>query len=166
MAVDMFLKLGSIKGESQDEKHKWEIDVLSWSWGYTQTGTTHSAGGGPSGGPAGKASIQDLNFTHWVDLASAELGYGCLSGTHFPEAMLTVRKAGGRGGPIEYVKIKLNNIIITNVTMSGSHGGEQLAESVTLNFQKFEYQYTQQMNDGSSGAKPRFGWDIATNKKL
>ena len=38
MAVDMFLKLDGIKGESLDATHKDEIDVLAWSWGLSQSG--------------------------------------------------------------------------------------------------------------------------------
>src|SRR5262249_10041218 len=171
MAVDMFLKLLPIKGEAQDEKHRWEIELLGWSWGMAQTGTTHSSEGpggyGQGGGSdpgKGKASIQDLTFTHNVDLASSDLGKACVKGQHFSEGLLTVRKATGHGiAHLEYLKIKLSNIIVTSVTMSGSTGAEHLIETVTLNFQKYHYQYTQQMPDGTSGAKPNFGWDIAEN---
>lgn len=163
MAVDMFLKMLPLKGEAQDDKHKWEIEVLAWAWGMAQTGTTHSSGGpGPDPGH-GKASIQDLTFTHNVDLASSDLGKACIKGQHFAEALLTVRKAGGHSTHLEYLKIKLSNIIVTSVTMSGSTGSEHLTETVTLNFQKYHYQYTQQMHDGSAGAKPNFSWDIAAN---
>jgi len=163
MAVDMFLKMLPLKGEAQDQDHKWEIEVLAWSWGKSQTGATHS---GPSGGASDtgrKVSIQDLIFTHNVDLASSDLDKACCLGQHFRDALLTVRKAGGASAHLEYVKIKLYNVIITSVAVSGSTGAEHLTESVTLNFQKYHYQYTQQMPDGTAGAKPNFGWDIARN---
>ena len=54
--VDYFLKLKGIDGESTDHKHKGSIDIESWSWGETNSGTGH-AGGGHGGG---KVSIQDL----------------------------------------------------------------------------------------------------------
>ena len=88
MAVDMFLKMGTIKGESKDSVHKEEIDVLAWSWGASQSGTTHQ---GPGGG-AGKVNVQDLSFTHYVDKASHLLLGACAKGTHFDEALLTVRE--------------------------------------------------------------------------
>src|SRR5688572_31703919 len=90
MAVDVFLKLGDIKGESKDSKHPGEIDVLSWSWGVAQTGTM-SVGGG---GGAGKASFSDLSFMHGVDKASPVLMKACATGEHIKEATLTARKAG------------------------------------------------------------------------
>jgi len=92
MAVDMFLKLDPIKGESADQKHKNEIDVLSWSWGLNQTGSQHhSAGGG-----AGKVSVHDLHFTHWADKSTAYLIKACAKGEHIAKGLLTVRKAGGQ----------------------------------------------------------------------
>src|SRR5712692_11221584 len=97
MAVDMFIKIGDIKGESVDHAHKEEIDVLSWSWGLSQQGTMHQGGGGG----AGKVNVQDLSFTKFVDKASPNLYKFCCSGKHYPEATLTMRKAGDK--PLEYL---------------------------------------------------------------
>ena len=66
MAVDMFLKLGDVKGESAAGGHTEEIDVLAWSWGMTQSGTTHMG----SGGGAGKVDVHDLSITKYVDKAT------------------------------------------------------------------------------------------------
>ena len=159
MAVDMFLKLDPIKGESQDDKHKDEIDVLSWSWGMHQTGTTHQG----TGGGAGKVSVQDLTFTHYVDKASADLIKACTKGDHIAKGTLVVRKAGGEA--LEYIKIDMENLIVTNVSTGGSHGEDRLTENVTLNFQKYKYQYKQQTEKGAAGASPEFGWDIAAAKE-
>jgi type VI secretion system secreted protein Hcp len=160
MAVDMFLKLDKIKGDSGDHKHKDEIDVLSWSWGMHQTGTTHQA----TGGGAGKVSVQDVTFTHWVDKASADLMKACAKGEHISKGELVVRKAGGDDA-LEYIKLTMTNIIVTNVSTGGSHGEDRLTENVTLNFQKFKYEYKQQTEKGGTGASPNFGWDIAANKE-
>jgi type VI secretion system secreted protein Hcp len=90
MAVDMFLKIDDVKGESKDSKHKDEVDVLSWSWGMSQSGTMHAG----SGGGAGKVNVQDLSLTKYVDKGSPNLMMSCCSGKHYKEALLTVRKAG------------------------------------------------------------------------
>jgi len=155
MAVDMFLKLTDIKGESVAKGHKDEIDVLSWSWGVNQAGTRHNT----SGGGAGKVSVGDLSFTHWVDAASAELWKNCVTGGHIKEGLLTVRKAGGKA-PVEYLKIKLNDVLVTHVSTGNSHGEEHGAENVTLNFAEFVYTYSQQQPDGTSKALNPFGWKI------
>ena len=102
MAVDMFLKIEGIKGESADKAHKDEIDVLAWSWGISQSG---SAQLGPGAG-AGKVSVQDLSFTKYIDASSPDLLLSCCNGKHLDEALLTVRKAGEN--PVEYLKIKMN----------------------------------------------------------
>ncbi|MCK5869748.1 MAG: type VI secretion system tube protein Hcp [Methyloprofundus sp.] len=161
MAVDQFIKIGDIKGESQDDKHKDEIDVLSWSWGMNQSGNTHIGGG--SG--AGKVSVQDISITKYVDKATPLLMQACCSGKHYDEATLTVRKAGDK--PVEYVIIKVKDLIITSVSSGGSGGEDRLTENVTLNFGEVKYDYQAQGKDGSKdGGAIKFGWDIAANKKL
>jgi type VI secretion system secreted protein Hcp len=160
MAVDIFLKLEPIKGEAQDHKHKDEIEVLSWGWGVHQTGTMHSG----TGGGSGKASFQDLHFTHWIDKATVDLIKACTQGEHIQKGELIVRKAGGKDA-LEYIKLTMTNVIVTNVSPGGSHGEDRLTENVTLNFQKYKIEYKQQTEKGAAGASPQFGWDIAANKE-
>ena len=107
MAPDIFAKIGDIKGESLDDKHKDEIEVLSWSWGVT-----NAAPKGGGGGGAGKASFRDLTFTHHIDKASPLLLKGCATGQHLKEATITHRKAGK--GQQEFLIIKMNDVIITS----------------------------------------------------
>ena len=157
MAVDMFIKIDDIKGESIDHKHKDSIQVLSWSWGLSQSGSTHS---GPGGG-SGKVNVQDLSFTKHVDTASPNLIKMCCNGKHFKSALLTVRKAGG--AEVEYLKIKLSDILISAVSTGGSGGEDRLTENVTLNFGKFEVTYTGQDKEGKGGAAITTTWNIPGN---
>jgi type VI secretion system secreted protein Hcp len=158
MAVDMFLKIEGIKGESSDDKHKGEIEVLSWSWGASQTGTMHHG----MGGGAGKANIQDITVTKYIDRSTALLLQQCVKGAHFKEALLTVRKAGGK--PLEYIKVKMTDALITSVSVGGSGGEDRLTENVAINFAKVNFDYVPQKPDGSGDAQVQFGWDIAKNK--
>lgn len=157
MAVDMFIKIDNIKGESPDNSHPDEIQVLSWSWGATQSGTTHEG----SGGGAGKVNVQDLSFTKYIDLSTPNLVKMCCNGTHFKEALLTVRKAGKH--PLEYIKIKMSDIIISSISTGGSGGEDRLTESVTLNFGKFEFIYASQKPDGNKDKEIPVTWNIAKN---
>lgn len=159
MAVDMFIKIADAPGESVDEKHKDEIDVLAWSWGMSQSGTTHA---GPGAG-AGKVNVQDLSFTKYVDKASPLLMLFCSNGKHVAEATLVVRKAGET--PLEYMVIVMKDLIISSVSTGGSGGEDRLTENVTLNFAEVEYTYTVQKKDGSGGDKPAYKWKIAQNVK-
>jgi type VI secretion system secreted protein Hcp len=156
----MFIKVGDLKGESKDSVHKTEIDVLAWSWGMSNSGSAHAGGGAG----AGKANVQDLSFTKYIDLSSPDLMLACLNGKHFPEATLTVRKAGEM--PLEYLKIKLTEVLVTSVSTGGSGGEDRLTENVTLNFAKVNLDYIEQTEKGAQGGKPKMGWDIAANKKL
>src|SRR5919199_315922 len=157
MAVDMFIKIKDIKGESQDKSHKDEIDVLAWSWGASQSATTHMGGGG--GG--GKVSVQDLSFTKYIDSASADLLLACCNGKHLDEALLTVRKAGEN--PVEYIKIKMTQVIISSISTGGSGGEDRLTEHVTLNFAKVALDYTPQDEKGKAKSPAKsMTWDIAS----
>ncbi len=158
MTVDMFIKIGDIKGESRDASHKDEIDVLSWSWGMSQSGTMHSGGGGGSG----KVNVADLNITKWIDKSTPNLMKSCCNGEVLKEAVLKVRKAGKK--PLEYVTFKMTDVIITSVQTGGSGGDEQITETITLNFAKVRYEYQPQKDDGSKdgGAIP-MDWNMKTN---
>jgi type VI secretion system secreted protein Hcp len=157
MAVDMFLKIEGLDGESADDVHADEIDILAWSWGLSQSGTMHMGKGGGSG----KVSVQDISITKWIDSSSHDLVRKCCNGAHFEKAILTVRKAGE--DPLEYLVITMKEIIVTSVSTGGSGGEDQLTENVSLNFKEFEVVYTPQEKDGSGGAAKDFAWNIATN---
>ena len=160
MAVDMFLKLDGIDGESQDATHAKEIDVLAWSWGASQSGTTHMG----QGGGGGKVNVQDLSITKYVDSATNNLLQRTFDGKHIKEATLVVRKAGGT--PLEYLTIKMTDVMVSSVSTGGSGGEDRLTENVVLNFSKVEIIYKPQKEDGSADADKLAGWDIAENKTL
>lgn len=162
MAVDFFIKLGDIKGESRDHKHKGEIDVLAFSWGMSNSGTAHLGGGAGSG----KVNVQDLSFTKYVDASSSAIMKHCASGEHIKEATLVCRKAGGKD-PLEYIHIKLTDILVSSYS-TGGHGSEdRLTENVALNFAKVEFTYKEQAAaGGQQGGDKKAGWDIPANKAV
>jgi type VI secretion system secreted protein Hcp len=159
MAIDMFLKLDGVTGEAKDKVHGKEIDVLSWSWGMTNEGSAHSGGGAGSG----KVNVQDVSVTKFIDSSSPKLMLACCKGAHFANALITVRKAGEK--PLEYVKVKMERVFISNVSTGGSDNSDRLTESLILNFGKVSVDYIPQKDDGSGGTAIPFGWDIAANSK-
>jgi type VI secretion system secreted protein Hcp len=161
MSMDMFLKIAGIPGESRDKKHGGEIDVLSWAWGVSNSGSAHTGGGAGSG----KCDVQDFSFTMFVSKASPDLALCCCNGKHIAEATLTVRKAGEN--PLEYLIVKFMDLIVTSYQTGGAKSGDdRLMESATLNFARFEVQYTVQNAKGAAGDKCSCGFDIAANTKL
>lgn len=163
MAVDMFLKLGTYEGETDDKagkgKHAKEIDILAWSWGMSNSGTTHQGGGG--GG--GKSNVQDISCTKYIDKSSVNILQACFSGIHIPEAVLTVRKAGGKDTPVEYVVITMTEVLVTSVSTGGSGGEDRLTENLSLNFAKVKFEYTPQDATGKPGTAIPAVFDISGN---
>jgi type VI secretion system secreted protein Hcp len=152
MAVDVFLKLGDIKGESKDSKHEGEIDVLSWSWGVSNASDVRAG----SGAGAGKANFGDLSFMHALDKASPNMMKACAMGEHIKEATLTSRKAGK--GQQEYLIVKMKEVFVTSVQPSGS--SEHPMESVSINFGHIDLEYKPQKEDGSLDAGLHFIYDL------
>ena len=156
MASDIFAKIGDIKGESLDDKHKDEIEVLSFSWGVTNAGSmAHGSGGGE-----GKATFHDLSFVHNIDKATPVLWQACATGTHIKDATITHRKAGK--GQQEYLIVKMNDVIITGVTHGGS--GDGGSENVSVAFSKVDLEYKPQKPDGSLDAGIHFKYDLKAQK--
>jgi type VI secretion system secreted protein Hcp len=158
MASDIFAKLGDIKGESLDAKHKDEIEVLSFSWGVSNTGSFAPSS---SGGGAGKATFQDLTIVHNIDKASPGLLQACATGTHLKDATITHRKAGK--GQQEFLIVKMNDVIITGVSHGGM-AGQPYSETVSLAFAKVALEYKPQKADGSLDAGIQFKYDLKANK--
>jgi type VI secretion system secreted protein Hcp len=157
MAADIFAKIGDIKGESLDDKHKDEIEVLSFSWGVTKTADVATTGGGV----AGKATFHDLSIVHKIDKASPLLLQACATGTHLKEATITHRKAGK--GQLEYLIVKMADVNVTGV-VHGGQSGEAGSETVSLVFAKVDFEYRPQKADGSLDAGIHFKFDIKANK--
>lgn len=159
MAVDMFIKIGDIKGEAQDKKHADEIDVLAWSWGAAQSGTTHLGAGSGSG----KVAVQDLTITKYVDKSTPNLLDRLFTGKHIDSALLSIRKAGGEQQ--DFLKIKMTNVIVTSLSTGGSGADDRFTETIVLNFGKVSVDYCTQKKDGTLDAAINFAYDISTNTK-
>jgi len=161
MAVDYFLDLKGIKGESQDDKYKGWIDIYSWSFGATQSGSGGHVGGGSG---AGKVNMHDITVSKRTDTSSADLFLKTCNGKHYDEATIVSRKAGEK--PLEFLKIKMTQVLVTSYQLGGSHGDDTPTESITLNFAKINYDYQVQKPDGSGTPAGQMGWDVAANVKL
>lgn len=157
MAIDIFAKIGDIKGESKDATFKDQIEVFSVSWGVSQPGSMAYGGGGGTG----KASFNDFAFVHNLDRASADLMKACATGKHYPEATITARKAGE--GQKEYLIYKFSEVLVTHVQQSAG-GGDAVSENVSFQFAKVELQYKPQKPDGSLDAAVFFKYDLKANK--
>ena len=158
MAANIFAKIGDIKGESLDSKHKDEIEVLSFSWGLANADVTGPGGGGGTG----KATFHDLAIVHKIDKATPNLLRACATGEHLKEATITHRKAGK--GQLEFLIVKMNDVIITGVTHGGT-GAQPGSETVSLAFAKVDLEFKPQKPNGSLDVGIHFKFDIKGNKE-
>ena len=157
MAGNIFAKIGDIKGESLDDKHKDEIEVLAFSWGVAQSPSTGSGGGSGTG----KAIFEDLSIEHRIDKATPALFEACATGRHIRDATITHRKAGE--GHQEYLIVKLNDVVVAGISHTGATD-EPYSEIVSLTFAKVDLEYRPQKVDGSLGDGLHFKFDLKANK--
>jgi type VI secretion system secreted protein Hcp len=158
MAAEMFLKIGKIKGESNDKDHKDQIEIKSWNWGMTQAGTFHAG----RGGGGSKVSVNNLTCNMLIDSSLPSLMTQCCTGEHVPEATLFVRKSSGKA-PLDYLTINMKKVIISSVVLQGTEGPGSKTAQIGLNFAKVEVNYTPQNDDGSGGSPIAMTWDIPAN---
>lgn len=157
MAVDAFLKLEGIDGESLDSVHTKEIDILSWGWGMDNASSVHVGGGAG----VGKVNVHDISVTKWVDKSSTKLMRACCLGEEIASGVISLRKAGGKE-PLDYIVIELTSVFVTSVQPGGSGGEERVVEDITLSFKEFMYKYQPQKEDGSKdGGTIDFGFKVA-----
>jgi type VI secretion system secreted protein Hcp len=158
MAIDCFLQIPGIAGESMDHDFAGQIDVLSWKFEATHPGTTHV---GPGSG-AGRVEVRDLAITKWLDRATPVLVQACCASGYFANATLTCRRGGA--APVRYVRLNFDGVSITAVSTGGSAEEGRFTEEVSLNFAKFTITYTPQRPDGTADADVGpLGWDIRGN---
>ncbi len=157
MAVDMFLKITDVKGESKDHKHAGEIQIESFSWGATQLGSSGHGGGAG----AGKVSMQDFHFVMNNNTASPTLFLFCANGKHIKDATLTCRKAGGKQE--NFLIVKMSDVLISSYQTGGSQGGEVPMDQISLNYTKIEIDALGQDAKGITTSAGKKWWDMKTN---
>ena len=158
MAVDYFLKIDGIPGESVDKTHKGEIEVDSWSWGESNP----VPGGGATGGATGKVHAQDLLVTSRFSKASPALLLACAAGKHFKSAVLSARATGAP----DFLTFSLSDVLVSSYQTGASEADAAPVDSVSLNFSKLEVEYKEQGAGGKLGGPTKAGWDFKLNKQL
>jgi type VI secretion system secreted protein Hcp len=159
MAIDFFLKIDGIEGESTDDRHAGEIDVASWGWGVSNAGAPAMGGGGA----AGRAQPQDFTFVARSSKASPALFVASAAGEHRQSAVLSARRAGQ---PQDFLKITMSEVLISSFRTVGSASDSPLMDDVSLAYASLRVEYLVQRPDGSLGGTIAGGWDFKTNRKL
>ena len=157
--VDYFLKIDGIPGDSRDDMHKDEIDIESFSWGETQSGTFAVGGGGG----AGKVSMQDFHFSMPVNKASPTLFLACAQGDHIKNAILTCRKAGR--DQQEFMTVMMNDVLVSSFQIGGAASGDVVpTDQISLNFAEIEIEYREQDATGKLMGSIKKWFDLKSMK--
>lgn len=156
MAIDMFLKVEGASGESKDSNHKGWTDITSFSWGASQPGNMGVGGGGG----AGKVCFNDLHVNALVDKSTPALLKHCSSGKHLTKVELSVCKAGGT--QVEYVKITLDDVLVTAVQYTGAGGEDTVGVTYSFQAAKVKQQY---WSRATKAAKAPKAAQVGTSRK-
>lgn len=163
MPLDSFVKIEGedVEGECTVKGHEKQLQLESFSFGASNSGSRHSA----TGGGVGKGSVMDLMCSMNMDKASPLLMKACAAGDHFDKATLFARKAGG-DEPVTYMEIEMKDILISSFQTGASTGAETSMVNFSLNFATISFIYRPQKADGTPDADVTQGWDIAKGEKL
>ncbi len=159
MAFDAFLKIDGVNGESTRKGFEKQIEIQSFSWGASNPATIGAGGGGGGGG---KVSVSSFNIMKRSDASSPLLFQACCQGDHYPKAVVTLNKAGGKAA-VDFIKYEFEKVYVENIQWSGATGGDDTpTESVSFAFGKVSVTYTPQNPDGSKGSPAVGAWDLTT----
>jgi len=156
MAVDYFLKLDGIAGESQDANHKGEIQIMSWSWGASQV----SSVGGTGGSGAGKVDLADFTIMKTFDKSSVPLFKSICGGAHIKTGTFTAVKSGADGKP--YLKVDFKELFVTGYHTSAS--SEVPSESISFSYNEVKVAYSTQDDKGTITLANQATYNTAQNK--
>jgi type VI secretion system secreted protein Hcp len=156
MAVDYYLKLDQIDGESSDDKHKNEIQLMSWSWGAAQVSSV--AGTGGSG--AGKADLSDFSVMTYFDKATPKFFKSICAGTHVKTGTMSAIKSGADGKP--YLKVDFKEMFVTNLSISGS--SEIPTVSISFSYNEIKIDYSTQNEQGNITSTGAVTFNTKENK--
>ena len=161
MAIDVYLYIDGIKGESNDDRHKDWIECKSVSFGVEQPkSATASTGGGHT---AERCEHHDILISKLADLSSPILLQTCSAGRTIPKAKFEFMRADAQGERVKYFEIEVENVLIGAVSPAVEEG-DILTEDVALKFSKIKWKYTQQKISGGAGGNTSGGWDLASNR--
>lgn len=157
VAVDMYLKIDGIEGESTAARgHDDWIVVHSFSWGESRPSSSATG----AARRRSSATFSDVSVVKTVDAASPKLYLACAQGKHFPAAVLEFRRAGSQQA---YFTIRMQNVLVSSVSVSNSEGQDVPVEEVTLTYGKIQWEYAPQ--DGTvPGGNVQAGWDLEAGR--
>jgi type VI secretion system secreted protein Hcp len=161
MAVEIFLKLDGIDGESEKQGAKDYIEIFSFSNGASNPSSVAFG----TGSGAGKVDISSLSLQKQLDKSTPKLFQNCCQGSHIAKGQMFVREATGDDTTQIYYQYDMTEVFVDSISWGGAAGGGKPSESVSLSAKSLTITYWPQGSDGKLGTKIPFGWDVSKNTK-
>lgn len=161
MAIDVYLQLDGIKGESSDMAHQGWIECSWVDWAVTQPRSASTSSSG--GHTAERCELSSVAIRKLADLSSPLLLQCCAMGKTIPRAKLEFFRADGRGARVKYFEMELHSVLVGDVAPEASEGSI-LSEHIGLKFAKAQWRYMKQNVSGGPGGLTVGGWDASTNR--
>jgi type VI secretion system secreted protein Hcp len=160
MAINSYIKLDGIDGGSSASGHEKEIEIMSWSHGFSQpTSPVRSTAGS---GSVEQANHSNFTFTKYIDSSTDDLLKYCWTGKQIKTAVVTCYRADGndKNKSVEYLKVEMTHVVVSNFSISGG-AGDVPVENVSLDYGIVKYTYLpQKKDDGSAGAAQPIQHDL------
>jgi type VI secretion system secreted protein Hcp len=164
--MDLYLKFSSgIKGEARDSQYKDALELTSFSHKIIQPkSATASTAGGQT---AARVEHGDIFVTKDLDVSSPQLYMASSAGTTFDEATLYFLRADSKDATssnrVNYLQIKLKNVIIASVSTSLQDEGRLPVDTIALRYSAIQWLYTQQNIAGGQSGSSQGAWNLAQN---
>ena len=156
MALDAHLKIKGIDGESTQKGYEKQLQILSYSFDVSNSGSMAIGGGGGSG----KSNFGDFHFTQYMGTSSPLLFQHCATGEHIAEATLTVRKAGQKEQQV-FLVVKFSDFLVSHYSVGGTSDANDLPiDNIAFNYSKIEWEYKAQDEKGKTGGPKKAAYDV------
>jgi type VI secretion system secreted protein Hcp len=160
-AGDIILDLDGVEGESKDSVYSGKIELENFSFGVSNSTSTHSGGGGGTS----RAAFSDVSFNKYVDKSTTNVFVNTCIGKHFKTAIFYMRKTGGDDTPKMYLKVTLTEPILSSYQLSYGGGGGLAMESLSMSYSKIQFEYFIQDEKGVTKSAGDQTFDVKANKK-
>lgn len=154
-AADIFLNLAGIPGDSTNEQHPKEIEILSFSLNFSND-STRSAGG------ANPASCGNIVVIKNIDRASSAILAALMTGKHVSTGTLSFTAPSGEGSTRDYYTLAMEEINFKSLLQSDATGGSPVTEQVTMTARRYLFVFRAQQPNGTF-VEQKFGWDCLRN---
>jgi type VI secretion system secreted protein Hcp len=162
MAVEIFLTIVGITGESQKSGAEGWIEIFSFSNGASNPSSVAFG----TGSGAGKVDLSSLSLQKQLDASSPYLFEICCSGTHSATGTMIVREATGTTTTQVYYQYDMTEVFVDSISWGGAAGGGKPSESLSVSAKSLSITYWSQGSDGTLTKVATKGWNQTTNTAI